>query len=299
MWQIRNSGYLSSSNELIKFYTEKKLGNLTPIQPVADTIYIYFHPHGNSHRYDDSNHYLFLKPSESKHQNPTCIKVRTESSKNITSVHEQKNDSSSSGKLSIKRDPEWKFSNFSKKLKLNSTKSKQSRLHLSSNTKPSKKLNLSSNLKSSNKFPIIKNPVKKGPSYGSKFTSFSISDWAALCKKFKEGKYKNQSAFLNHSDSNPFTIKQRSLFSQKLKLYKDNKLQEIDLRKRSKIGKFPEVEKRVNDYLNLREAKFEDDKLGISWDFLKIKSVQFANELNIKNFKASNGWLGNTLKRGG
>ena len=153
---------------------------------------------------------------------------------------------------------------------------------------------------------VTKKEPMKEPKKRKKATSpnkkHSQQYWRNLCEKFIQCGYKKQSDFLRSeysgsemSDSD----KCRSQFSQKLRQYKSGKLVDRDDVFRVRSVKFGDIEKKVVQYLELREVSFVKTKCGLSWDLLLAKASQWAEKLEITNFSASRGWLQNVLHRNG
>jgi hypothetical protein len=68
---------------------------------------------------------------------------------------------------------------------------------------------------------------------------------------------------------------------------------------RTKASSFPDVETKLIAYIDLRARYYKRDKCGVSHSLLKEKAKKFAEDLNIQDFNASNGWLQKTFKRYG
>eukprot|EP00968_Pinguiococcus_pyrenoidosus_P014369 scaffold1307_cov200-Pinguiococcus_pyrenoidosus.AAC.58 len=135
---------------------------------------------------------------------------------------------------------------------------------------------------------------------GKRRRSYTNHRWYLACKKFREGKYPTQRAFLRSADScDDLGESDHVTLFRKLKLYDSGKLKPGDQRKKARKPDFPLIEEKVIRYAQLRKKLYAKDKCGLSWQLLKAKAVSFADALGVESFKASNGWLNRVLKRAG
>jgi hypothetical protein len=94
----------------------------------------------------------------------------------------------------------------------------------------------------------------------------------------------------------------QSTFTKWIKNYKEGKYNDIPnakYRKRTREPDYFDVEKKLVEYIDLRNARISRDKLGLSHNYLQKKALDFAksiypaNSEELNSFKASNGWLAN------
>ena len=69
--------------------------------------------------------------------------------------------------------------------------------------------------------------------------------------------------------------------------------------KRAKNRKFADIEDKLSSYTKLRARKYKQEKYVASWLLLREKCVKWAVNLEIENFKCSDGWISDTLRRHG
>jgi hypothetical protein len=154
------------------------------------------------------------------------------------------------------------------------------------------------NAKSEQKVPSAKAAVgrKKGSGALLRLTS---GDWFCACETFASLNVKlSQAQFLKSTLSGPLfqgTRSEQCSFSANLKKYNKGELKNVE-KKRIRVRHFAAVEVKLVEYLKLRELKYKQDKLGISWLLMIEKCKKWAEDLGVQDFKASNGWLNNTLK---
>jgi hypothetical protein len=86
-----------------------------------------------------------------------------------------------------------------------------------------------------------------------------------------------------------------------LKQYHDKTLKLNNSHSRSSKGQFPEVEKKLIAYIDMRADQFTLDNLGNSWGCLQERDQEYLSLLGITTelFSASPGWITNCLKRNG
>jgi hypothetical protein len=128
-----------------------------------------------------------------------------------------------------------------------------------------------------------------------------MTDWFIACETFEMlNPSIRKAAFLCSDLSGPkFTgieKLERVSFGKMLIKYRKGTLKH-STKFKSRPSLFPDVEEKLVAYIDLRAKFYKRDKCGLSWDLLKIKARKFADDLGYKEFRASNGWLRNTLKR--
>ena len=172
---------------------------------------------------------------------------------------------------------------------------KQSQLNVGLPTQQKKKQVYA---KTQKKLPSAKAAVgrKKGSGAPLRLTS---GDWFRACETFVSLKVKqSQAQFLKSNLSGPLiqgTRSEQCSFSANLKKYKKGELKNVEM-KRVRTRQFAAVEEILVQYLKLRELNYKRDKLGISWLLMIEKCLKWAEDLGVEDFKASDGWLNNTLK---
>ena len=130
----------------------------------------------------------------------------------------------------------------------------------------------------------------------------TVQDWFDAIQIFKSlDPPMSQAMFLKSSISGDLfsgTQSERQIFSRRLKEFDKGKFKDknLNVKKLAAVG-FPEVESKLVRYLELRERNYQRDKLGVDWNYLKNKAFEFADALGVEDFKASDGWLSNVLKR--
>ena len=81
-----------------------------------------------------------------------------------------------------------------------------------------------------------------------------------------------------NSDKFQGTDSEARSFCRWLKLYREGKLKPTNgASKRERKPGFPEVEEALVDYIELRMKKFQQDKLGISWQIMKDKGTSLTH----------------------
>ena len=156
--------------------------------------------------------------------------------------------------------------------------------------------------------PILKN--KRGAKLGSRVTTTkTAADWYTACKTYKEltsdgkGKGLTKASFLRSDASGSKfsgTQSEQQSFSKMMQKYENGTLSNLKV-KRMRAGKYEDVENKFIEYLGLRAMHYKQDKCGMSWTHMQTKALEYALQLNYTKdeFKASHGWLSNTLKRHG
>ena len=153
-------------------------------------------------------------------------------------------------------------------------------------------------------------PIKKkkrGPKVGSTpDNAKTIVQWHDACKTYRDlqkgGNKMTQKGFLISElsgDSFSGTPSEIVSFSRMLKEFDSGTLRPNIQAKRRSTGKFDAVEKKLVEYLDLRARLHQHDKLGLSYDIMRSKALQFAEQLGVTDFLASNGWIQNVLRRSG
>lgn len=89
---------------------------------------------------------------------------------------------------------------------------------------------------------------------------------------------------------------EQNSFGKYLKRFNEGKLENLQGRRRCRKRSYVDVEGKLVQYLKLRQEKYKLDKIGTSWLLLKEKCLQWAQDLELQDFKCSCGWLNNTLK---
>ena len=142
---------------------------------------------------------------------------------------------------------------------------------------------------------------KKGTKKEAKLT---LEEWYMICRKYRqlhqESPELKQAVFLWSPESGEKimgTLQQRQTFSRYLRQYDSGKLRPSQKR-RNMTRKFVDIERKLINYLDMRERSYKLDKCGISWVVLQNKSLQYADLLGYEEgeFAASPGWIANTLK---
>jgi len=149
--------------------------------------------------------------------------------------------------------------------------------------------------------------LKRGVKPGTKFEAKKTQeDWYIVCDKYhnflEEGKGKmTKAAFLKSNLSGDLftgTLSEQQSFGRMLKSYDKGHLKPTK-KKRRRIRKYEEIEKKLIEYLDLHAQAYKQDKCGLSWILLQKKCLQFADLLGYEEFHASPGWISDTLKNHG
>jgi len=147
------------------------------------------------------------------------------------------------------------------------------------------------------------NKKKTGPKAGSKNDSTkTLADWYKVCNDFHTlGTKMSRTQFLKSdltSEKFSGTQSEQMTFSNNYKKYLQKELDpDGGDRKRKRTPMYPELEKKLVEYIELRAASYTRDKLGLSWSLMRARALKYAKELNIENFEASDGWIEKVLKR--
>jgi hypothetical protein len=153
----------------------------------------------------------------------------------------------------------------------------------------------------------LKRPqAKTGPKKGSgNQAKWSRGDWYEACHTYTNLPLKMEQKKFLASDKSPQCFDGRKSqcvsFVRYLKQYHDKTLKPNEINSRSSKGQFPEVEKKLIAYIDMRADRFTLDNLGNSWGCLEEKAQEYATLLGITTglFTASPGWITNCLKRNG
>jgi hypothetical protein len=158
---------------------------------------------------------------------------------------------------------------------------------------------------------VVKKGAKKGAKKGSKRRESNLTrgDWFKACEEYSttSTKWKSKKAFLlSNTTSNKFvgTDSEIRSFGTWLVKHRAGTLKPTygDSKRERKPG-FPEVEEMLVGYIELRMKKFQHDKLGISWQIMGDKALEYADKLakcgvqGLDHFQASSGWIGRVLER--
>ena len=81
-----------------------------------------------------------------------------------------------------------------------------------------------------------------------------------------------------------------------LKTFDNGKLENTDINI-AKDTNFSYIKDKHIGYIKLIKNKHKQDKCGTSWLLLREKCVKWAFDLDIENFKCSDGWISDTLWR--
>ena len=145
---------------------------------------------------------------------------------------------------------------------------------------------------------------KRGAKEGSKYKiGKTVKDWVEAIELYKSihPPMSQTLVFLKSSISGDMftgSVSEQVSFSKRLKEYDKGKFEDKNLNvKKLQPVRFPDVERKLVRYLDLREHNYQQDKLGVDWLYLKNLASEFAEQLGEENFKASDGWLQNVLRR--
>ncbi len=150
------------------------------------------------------------------------------------------------------------------------------------------------------------NERKRGGQKGKANIALTQAHWYGLCSRYelqRNNKPKlGQAEFLRSSLSGGAiqdTQGNRVIFGKKWRLYCKGELRSSSVLKRFKTSHFEDVEEKVVDYLELRARLYRQDKCGLSSDIIREKAMAIAANLGYAegDFKASQGWISNVLRR--
>jgi hypothetical protein len=146
---------------------------------------------------------------------------------------------------------------------------------------------------------------KRGPKGGKIEAKHTQQDWYTVCETYRNlsrtSNSMSQVAFLRSPLSGDLftgTRSEQCSFGRMLKSFDSGKLQPTS-KKRCRERKFQDIEKKLNEYLDLRVKVYKKDNCGVSWITLTEKCLQFADLLGYDEheFKASSGWIADALKK--
>ena len=131
----------------------------------------------------------------------------------------------------------------------------------------------------------------------------TMSDWHSACELYEHLKKSNpklsQAAFLRSDASgDKFTDckTHKNRFGICLKQFKAGTLEKSDLT-RQKSRKYTSIEKKLIAYVTARSLKYEQEKRGLSFVRMRSMCLKWAQEDGLSDFKCSNGWICDTLRR--
>jgi hypothetical protein len=90
---------------------------------------------------------------------------------------------------------------------------------------------------------------------------------------------------------------EQSSFGKHLKQYRLGKLQSTG-KKRHRESPYLIIEKKLVQYIRMRQLKYQQDKCGLSWDYMKLKCLEWAkleDEEKYATFSASAGFINRVL----
>ena len=138
-----------------------------------------------------------------------------------------------------------------------------------------------------------------------KFRQPTNGDWHHAMGQWKELSLKTpglkRTQFLASEQSGPRLRNCKAhcnLFNKQLKRYENGELENTDVTRQCK-RKYLALETKLINYVDVRAKQYTRDKCGLSWLRLKTKCLTWAKNLGIDEFKCSNGWINDTLKRHG
>ena len=123
-------------------------------------------------------------------------------------------------------------------------------------------------------------------------------------------KYKYQKAFLRSKDSNPLLEADSSLFSRCYTLYCRRGRDKFEFnvkRKRNRVGNYPEIESQLMVYIEKHRNKLENGLINLTRADVKERALEISRSigrggrenLNVSDFKATDGWLSRLQNRRG
>ncbi|EPB91822.1 hypothetical protein HMPREF1544_01330 [Mucor circinelloides 1006PhL] len=132
-----------------------------------------------------------------------------------------------------------------------------------------------------------------------KNASLSIQNHFEICElKKKKSSWTNvQLAMWAKEEYNLPKAPHSSTVSKILKRGEQGLTEQTDIknRRRSRKGKWPQLEEAVILWVNVAE----NNKIPINWDLIKLKATLFAERIGIQDFQASHGWMQKFGKRHG
>jgi len=142
-------------------------------------------------------------------------------------------------------------------------------------------------------------PMKSGPKKGSRNRAKKTrAEWYACCHTYRtEFSHLKPARFLDEYNSNNSnftnTKSERDGLKRHLSQYDEGILTKDENSMRLRTPRFIEVEKKIVEYIR---SERQQGTNSTHREF-KAQAEEYANQLNITNFKASNGWLRNLLIR--
>ena len=157
---------------------------------------------------------------------------------------------------------------------------------------------------------LVKRGRKKGDTQPP--LRLTVADWYAACETYTNLKVKmGQSEFLRSPLSGNVltgTRSEQGSFSKKLRIFQSGSLKNPNPNaKRNRKREYVVIEDKLVQYLKGLRTKGKEtyNELGVggtrgktqtSWLLLREKCLQWARDLELHEFKCSNGWLQNTFK---
>ena len=83
-----------------------------------------------------------------------------------------------------------------------------------------------------------------------------------------------------------------------LKTFDNGRLENTD-KMIAKDRNFSYIKDKLIGYIKLKEKNHKQEKCCTSWLLFREKGVKWAFDLDIENFKCSDGWISDTLRRHG
>jgi len=149
---------------------------------------------------------------------------------------------------------------------------------------------------------MIKSKSRGGIKRGTKLNPLPLSLWYEVCANYvKNYPSMKQADFLRSDVSGPqVNLVHKMSFSRRLRDYRNGTLKPSDNYKANKV-RYPKVEEKLVQFLKLRQELYKLDKrVGVSWQQLAQKCLEWAAEEEdpiYRNFMASPGFIEKVLKR--
>jgi hypothetical protein len=276
----------------------------------SGTIHLLHHKYNHATEFCRPNHFGYLKPVSgitTGISKPVSDKYSTDNAQLRNVVLLKRTDGMVDSPITLDDSP---------KLKRNvTTDSKGSVDYKETMTAKSeltkRPLELDDDMMKGQKKPLIcYKGLPRGTKKGStKNHNITVTEWCyAATKYINLDRTMSQASFLRSDlTSEKFTdsASHRQSFSRWINDIKSGKCKGIEegysqsqLRRKSRP--FLEVEKKLVAYLNTRAQRYYQDKIGVSWEWLKKKCNEWAASLQIEKWnQCTDGWLHNSLKRHG
>jgi Uncharacterized conserved protein len=138
---------------------------------------------------------------------------------------------------------------------------------------------------------VVKRKNKLGPKHGAKRNEGrNHKFWFNLCSSY-EGILKlkptlTKKSFLNSNESGPHINGSRSnqvSFGRYFKSYLAGKLKPCD-KKRTRKSKYPKLEAKLIQYVELRGRRYQIDKVGMSWSYMQMKLTEWCNIIKDEDY---------------